>query len=230
MGGMARQKAQNPFGASGMAPQLFSNPSKLIRLSAINEGMDSLIELDQDDDDRHPYLKAGALGVGAAGVGATGLYGAGLLQRTKLGLGGAWNLARKDIGNIGQGGFSKIGSTISKGYGATLKPAVGTLGGAAKDIWSRLGKLGSRLVRASSKAPEIRFDEHILEPFSEGAAPKSKIAQEQFPAGLSPAAALQLPFPVLMRYMNRRNILQQAFSKREKLIQLNSRVNDLIKI
>lgn len=72
----------------------------------------------------------------------------------------------------------------------------------------------SKLVRLSAINSRldsiIKLDDTLLQPF-QGSAFKSKIEEEQFPAGLSPAAALRLPFPQLMQLLQRRNILQQIF-------------------
>jgi hypothetical protein len=51
----------------------------------------------------------------------------------------------------------------------------------------------------------------ILQPFQGATTHESKIDQLEFPAGLSPAAALRLPLPQLMAYLNRRNYLQQVY-------------------
>lgn len=48
-------------------------------------------------------------------------------------------------------------------------------------------------------------------PFQGSMKPESKIDTVQFPRGLSPAAALRIPLPQLMAYLNQRNILQTVF-------------------
>ncbi len=79
-----------------------------------------------------------------------------------------------------------------------------------------------------SKDKPIEFGTEILAPWHGNTGHTSKIDQLEFPAGLSPAAALQFPLPVLMHYLNQRNIMQQTFSwKTERLVQLSSKLDEI---
>jgi hypothetical protein len=65
-------------------------------------------------------------------------------------------------------------------------------------------------------------------PWQRSTEPESKIEQTQFPAGLSPAAALRIPLPQLMAFLNQRNILQQVFSeKMDRMVKLNSKLDEI---
>jgi hypothetical protein len=98
---------------------------------------------------------------------------------------------------------------------------------AVSDYRQRHG-ITRRPVEMSAKEKPIRFGAEILGPWHGKTGHTSKIDQYHFPAGLSPAAALQFPLPVLMKYLNQRNLLQQQFSwKHERLIQLSAKLDEI---
>lgn len=195
-----------------------SNQNKLVRLAAIDKNIDSIINFAYDDEDKKPLLgtaaKAGTL-VGA-GVGGTLAHQA---IRSSGGYGANWQGAKLGY---------KLGGTTGAGLPQTLGARVGSLTGGMKSQFGlALQKLKTILpnLKLESKESETRFAyvdpadakaqkkvEPILQPFSDGAVPHSKIIEEEFPAGLSPAAVLKFPFPKLMRYLNRPNQLQQQWS------------------
>jgi len=87
---------------------------------------------------------------------------------------------------------------------------------------------GTKPIRFNSGIPTDDSTATIMQPFQGATTHESKIDQLEFPAGLSPLAALQFPLPVLMRYLNQRNYLQQQFSwKQERLIQLNAKLDEI---
>lgn len=192
-----------------------NNPSKLVRLSELNHNLDSVIEFDYDDD---PQKRRSLLGTTAevaagAGAGAGAYLGHQAIQRSG---GYASNLASgKSAFTRGLHGTGLQG--LTKGPGRSVGQGLGMALSKLKTILPNL--------KLSSKEPEIQLDEHILEPW--GDQPKTKIIQEEFPAGLSPAAALKFPFPKLMRYLNRKEMYRQQFSKQEKLIELNTKAEAL---
>lgn len=77
----------------------------------------------------------------------------------------------------------------------------------------------SRLVRLSAKLDRlIQFEPPgdegtatIMQPFQGATTHESKIDQLEFPAGLSPLAAMRMPLPQLMAYLNERDHLRQIF-------------------
>lgn len=88
----------------------------------------------------------------------------------------------------------------------------------------------SALIKQGSINPHI--SEHILDPW-QGVMSKSKIIQEDFPSGISPAMALRFPLPKIMRFLKARRpqLLQQDFpgfsSRMNRLIQLEKRLDSL---
>lgn len=198
----------------------YSDTSKLVRLTEIGKNLDSVIKFAYDDEETN---KRSALGTGAlvGGAAATGVGGT-LAHQAISSTGGYAKNWSTGVAGLQRGwrgaGLQGVAKTAGRGWGHQLGMAL-----------SRLKPLlaGARLM--SSKDETIQFDEHLLEPW--GDMPKTKIIQEDFPAGLSPAAVLRFPFPKLMRYLNRPNQLQQqwsGFSKKEKLIELQSKVDSLI--
>lgn len=196
-----------------------SNPSKLVRLNEIGKTVDSIINFAYEDP-RKSSLAGGVAKVGAAGAaGAAGLYGYGLTRRgVSAGPWGSglYKAAGQDIHNVGSAmaagrapsaAFRDIGSSVAaggRGVGQGFKLAL-----------QRLKTFLPSVKGLSANGGMIRFDdkkEDLLEPASEGQVPNSKIMQEEFPAGLSPAAVLKFPFPKLMRFLQQKNILQQQYS------------------
>jgi hypothetical protein len=207
-----------------------SNTQKLIRLSEINHDLDSVIQFDYYDQRQRSLAGDVALvGGGAATIGGgylahrgiqkAGGYGK-FAQQAGLGydIGKAAGAGKNAVG-IGEAA-GQFGKTFGKAPGAALGTAAGIgrakIGSAAAGLWKR--------IKNFFEDPEkpIEFDgimgnkEHT-----------SKIDQLEFPAGLSPAAALQFPLPVLMRYLNQRNLLQQQFSRKERLVQLSAKLDGI---
>jgi hypothetical protein len=193
---------------------------RMVRLEAIDKTLDSIIQFQYEGDDtrsRYGLLKTGA-GVGA-GVGATILHQAIARQG---GYGAAWK--------AGKGAFKtateKTGQALLPGMeavGAAAKGVGSSVGSALGKVWKPVSKVARRFLESNEKP--IRLDATLLEPF-QGSSFKSKIEEEQFPAGLSPAAALRLPFPKLMALLNQRNLLQQVYSEKiDKLIELNEKLD-----
>lgn len=199
------------------------NTTKLVRLSELNNNLSSVIEFSYDEEDNRRSLfgstgqAVARTGVTAA-AGAAGVYGGALANKAIQRSGGyAANLA------AGKAAFTRGAAgtglqNIAKGPGRSIGQGLGMA----------LSKLKTLLpsLKLSSKESEIKLDEHILEPW--GDQPKTKIIDEQFPAGLSPAAALKFPFPKLMRYLNQKEMYRQQFSKQEKLIELKVKTESLI--
>jgi len=205
--------------------------SKLVRLSELSHNLDSVIKFDYDDDNKRSLAGTAVKGAGLAGLGTAGLYGYGLKRRGvdpgKFG-GGLYKAAGTDIHNVG--------SAMASGRVPTA--AVGDIGksigagarGIGQQVGGALAKLRTLLpgLKMSSRGETIQFDEHLLEPW--GDQPKTKIVQEEFPAGLSPAAVLKFPFPKLMKYLNRKEMYRQqysGFSSIGKLMQLNAKLTEL---
>lgn len=193
------------------------NPSRVVRLAQINNAIEF------DDEARRRRLEE--LAGGAAGI-ATGIP--------------AGTLATKFIGN--RNAFlervlaSEHPERWIKGLGYTgmgTGIAAGML--TARTIRKQFER--DRQQRAarelSSKKKPIEFadlpiaNKDILQPWQAGEEQGSKLYEVQFPAGLSPAAALRLPLPQLMAFLNQRNILQQQFSKRERLIRLSAKLDEI---
>ena len=83
-------------------------------------------------------------------------------------------------------------------------------------------------IRLESKDKPIELKASIVGPWVGSKGHESKIDQLEFPAGLSPAAALKFPLPKLMAYMNQRNQMQQVFSgKHKRLVELNSKLDEI---
>lgn len=212
--------------------------SKLVRLSELNHSLDSVVQFaydDEDHDDR--FTRNYKIGAGLTAAGAAG-YG-GYLGHKAISASGGYgaNLA------AGRSAFARgMHGTGLQGIAAGPGRSIGQFAGkATTGAQSALGKIFNPQILARLKglvvhsAPidknEIRFDNHILEPFADGAVPNSKIIAEEFPPGLSPAAALQFPFPKLMRYLNRPQQLQQqfrGFSKIGKLVELKSKLETMV--
>jgi hypothetical protein len=141
-------------------------------------------------------------------------------------------------GALKTGGYTVKGGTVR----------IPVLGNAGKKVPFRLSQLGSVAKEPawwnkstapryypgpakshfSSKEKPIQFDASILGPWQGPSGHESKIDQLEFPAGLSPAAVLRMPFPKLMAYLNQRNLLQQQFSwKHERLIRLSAKLDEI---
>lgn len=193
-----------------------SNPSKLIRLNEVEQKLDSIIQFDYGNDDQNKRSALGTAGVVGAGT-AAGVGGTLAHQAISSSGGYAKNWAT-GVGGFQRGlagkGMQGLGRTFGRNVGQQLGQALNKI----KTLW-----------KFSSNDQTVKFDSNLLEPFSAGAVPNSKIIEEQFPAGLSPAAVLRFPFPQLMAFLKQRNILQQQFSKREKLIALGSKVDAIIR-
>jgi len=204
--------------------------SRLIRLAKIDDHLDHVIRFDYNDDDQDKRSLVGGLAkVGAAGaVGAGATLGHQAIQSTG-GYTKNWM--------AGKAAFGRSFANPAKGMQGIAKGPGRVVG---QQIGGALAKLKEVLpsLRLSSKHPEIRLDETILSPW-QGSLTKSKIAQEQFPAGPNPDFApwaknlsreemLKLPFPKLMQFLNQRNLLQQRFSwKRERLVELNAKLDEI---
>jgi hypothetical protein len=213
-----------------------ANP-RLVRLAAIDERLNDLIQFQDSDDPynqrKFPWLKTGAtVGAGAGGLLAhqairrTGGYGAnlGAMRYGPDLLGRATGAIAPNTG--------AVGAALSPAYGAGAAAAK-SVGGAAKSgsklVWSAIKKAFVPAAEAAlqSKEEPITLDATLLEPF-QGSAFKSKIEQLQFPSGLSPLAAMRLPFPKLMALLQKKQILRQVFSKKhEKLIELNAKLDEI---
>lgn len=205
------------------------NQSKLVRLERIDKNLDSIIQF-QYDQNQHPLLKTGT----TAAVGAGGLA---LHQAVKRTGGYGANIAAMKTGQdlLGQATGNVAAGTGA--VGAALKPAASAAASAGKSVGSVAGKVWSGLKKAFVPAAEtlvsdpskaIEFDATILGPWQGHSGHETKIDQYEFPAGLSPAAVLKFPFPKLMAYLNRRNILQQQFSwKQGRLIQLSAKLDEI---
>lgn len=195
---------------------------RAVRLAAIDKKLESLVQFQYDDPDdqrRFPYGKTAAVG-GAVGGGyllnravqRTGGWGANLAA-------GRTAFADRLAGQLrfpGGGPGAAVGSTLARGA-KTISPALAKLKGLVKPVLARVG--------LESKEKPIRLDETLLQPF-QGDAFESKISQEQFPAGLSPAAALRMPFPELMKLLQRKQILRQVFSEKHgRLVELNDKLD-----
>jgi hypothetical protein len=200
------------------APLKYESSAKLVRLSLIDTALDSVIKFQYEDDQdqrrRFPWLTAGA----AAGAGAGGLLAhqairsSGGYAKNLLGARAGYGLARS-----GLGAASSAGSSL--GYKA------GGLAGKGVNI---LGDILKKFRRFESNEKPIEFKASIVGPWVGSKGHESKIDQLEFPAGLSPAAALKFPLPKLMRYMNKRNLMQQVFSrKQERLVELNSKLDEI---
>lgn len=126
-----------------------------------------------------------------------------------------------------QGPVVEATEAAQKGIGPATKKLLGKIG-----AWTG-GTVGTYgMVFPDRDDKTFSFDEHILEPW-QGVMSKSKIVQEEFPAGLSPAMALRFPLPKIMRFLKARRpqLLQEQFpgfsSRMEKLIKLNSKLDEL---
>jgi hypothetical protein len=98
---------------------------------------------------------------------------------------------------------------------------------ATEDYMKQRG-IQKRPVEMSANGEPIQFDASILGPWQGSKGHESKIDQLEFPAGLSPAAALAMPLPALMAYLNQRNLQQQVFSlKTERLIRLSAKLDEI---
>lgn len=147
--------------------------------------------MDSDNsEERRRYLKRAAL-LGT-GVGAAAYGGPAYLSLRRLGL------ARKESGVIAGVGGAKgavVGAGLGLGAGLLTRPKRKSI----EELSAKLDRL-------------IEFEKaEILGPWQGHLGAESKIDEEHFPAGLSPAAALRTPLPRLMAYLNKRNILQQVF-------------------
>jgi hypothetical protein len=206
------------FEQSGMGPKLFMNSDKLVRLSEIDRKVDSLIQFD-----RKSLLDTGE-DVAAGAALTAGGYGAYKTHKAIQGAGGYREAGQQlKIGyGIGKAGGAEVPiGEAWKGLRKGFKKAPGA------SIGSALGILRSKLHLESKEKP-IQFDASILGPWQGSKGHESKIDQLEFPAGLSPAAALQFPLPVLMKYLNQRNLLQQQFSwKAERLVQLSAKLDEI---
>jgi hypothetical protein len=137
----------------------------------------------------------------------------------------------------GVGGLAFLPAGIQADRARQRQAVLSQLLPMAREDYMREKGIRRRPVEMSAKEKPIQFalgiptDDStatIMQPFQGATTHESKIDQLEFPAGLSPAAALRFPLPVLMRYLNQRNYLQQQFSwKRERLIQLNAKLDEI---
>lgn len=216
-----------------------NDPSKLVRLAQIDKQLDSIVRFaySDEDDKTPPWSTPAKVGAGA-GIGVGGFLAHQAVQR-----GGGYG-ALIPQARVGYALGKTAGSSIP--YGQALKTAAGAatqapgaaVGGLAGVTGSKISSLLAKLAKPAAKALEaktrmISFDENILQPTN---VPKTKIVQEQFPAGKSPgyqrdptAEILRLPFPELMKLLKQKNILQQQFSKHGKLVELGSRLDGITK-
>lgn len=204
-----------------------SNTQKLIRLSEINRGVDSLIQFkDRDWTDTGADVAAG----GALALGGVGTY---KLHKAIQGAGGYRASAQQagmgyDLGKTVGSGKVGLGETAKSFAGAFKESPGGAVGGALGILRAKLGKA----FHYQSKEKLIQFESPTpISPWGGSTGHTSKIDQLEFPAGLSPVSALQFPLPVLMHYLNQRNILQQTFSwKTERLVQLSAKLDDVVEL
>lgn len=215
---------------------------------------------DRDRDQGHPIETAAKVGAGAATLGGGylahraiqryGGYGANV-EGFKQAMAGTLPKMQKTIpvgggayvtkGGLGMGVGQQVGA-LQKSFGRGLRGTqlTGIARGPGKYIGQYAGKAIGGLAglfgkKFGSREPMIQLDENILEPTN---VQKTKIVQEQFPAGKSPghqrdptAEILKLPFPELMKLLKQKNILQQqfpGFSKKEKLVELGSKLDGII--
>lgn len=222
-----------------------NSQSKLVRLSDINSNLEGIIQFayDDEDDPRLSWTDTAAKGAALAGAGVGGYLGHKAIQATG---GYGANLAagksafqRTLAGKGMQGLTAGPGRSIGQLAGTATTGAQSALG----KVSGWLDKLKGLVVKSAPPDPnEMRFDEHILEPFSDGAVPHSKIIQEHFPRGSNPGYApwaknlsreemLKLPFPQLMRLLNPPQQLRQQFSSRiERLVMMSSGLDDIIEL
>jgi hypothetical protein len=196
--------------------QMNTPNDRLIRLGAIKKNLDSIVQLQYED----PYVEKKdkfPLAVGGAGA-VAGAGGVLAHQAIKRSGGYAANLgAAKAASRFGPDLLAKAtGQAFSPGRAAGS--ALWKMKNLAKPLLGRFG--------LESKEKEISMDETLLEPF-QGSAFKSKIEQLQFPAGISPLMAMKMPFPKLMALLQKKQILRQVFSKKEKLIELNAKLDEI---
>lgn len=142
---------------------------RVIRLAAINDRLNQIVQFQNTDDDdeqrRQRLATLGKIGIGAGalGAGAAGLYGVGKMAPTAIGAGpggvyqlpgqsalGAAKSLGSDISSIGSGGARNIGSTIARGAGIAGQAGLSS----AKDLLRRAA-LKSAEVLASSKMERL---------------------------------------------------------------------------
>lgn len=190
---------------------------RLTRLTAIDKNLDSIVQFQyyEDPDEPSPRKKLGLVTAGGL-VGAGGVLGHQAVQRTG---GYAANVGAAKVA-------SKFGpDLLAKATGQAFSP--GRAAGSALWKLKNLAKPLLGRVGLEAFAEPIRMDATLHEPF-QGSAFKSKIEQLRFPSGLSPLAAMRLPFPKLMALLNRPQQLRQVFSKKhEKLIELNAKLDEI---
>jgi hypothetical protein len=117
------------------------------------------------------------------------------------------------------------GSRWGEKYKGPIRGAA--IGTGAYLLGRHMGKKKAESNMGSKEKP-IEFGSEILGPW-QGAKGTGKLYQEDFPAGLSPAAVLKFPFPKLMAFLRQKNILQQVFSeKMERLVELDSKLDEVI--
>lgn len=196
------------------------NP-RLVRLAAIGDRLNSVIQLQYEDEEhdvrkKFPWLKTGA----AVGAGAGGVLGHQAIQRTG-GYGANIRALRYGPDLLGKATGNIAESTGAIGAGVR-RATLPVLTAGKKALKPLLGRFG-----LDSKEQPIRLDETILEPFQANSF-EGKLYQQQFPAGLSPLAAMKLSLPKLMALLEKRQILRQVFSKKhEKLIELNAKLDEI---
>lgn len=196
------------------------NP-RLVRLAAIGDRLNSIIQLQYEDEDydtrkRFPWLKTGA----AVGAGAGGVLGHQAIQRTG-GYGANVRALRYGPDLLGKATGNIAESTGAVGAGAR-RVALPALTAGKKALKPLLGRFG-----LDSKEQPIRLDETILEPFQANSF-EGKLYQRQFPAGPSPLSAMRLSLPKLMALLEKKQHLRQVFSrKHEKLVELNAKLDEI---
>jgi hypothetical protein len=193
--------------------------TRIVRLSKIDRDLDSIIQLD----DKHPYLDTAATVAGGAGLVGGGLYAAGALTPKSYGgagLGVRSTIAKagRDVAGIGEGGGARIGKTIGRGLTSA--------GSAWQKILAKLGGAAAKALESKEKSVEFESPSPIS-PWGGSTGHESKIDQLEFPAGLSSLTVMQMPFPQLMKYLNQRNQLQQQFSRKGRLVELSSKLDEI---
>jgi len=198
-------------------PQVFMNTSKLVRLSAIDNRLDSLIQFRDWRDTTEDVAAGGALTAGG--------YGGYKLHKAIRASGG-YREAGQQLG-IGYGLGKAGGADVPLGT-AWKGLRKGFKGSPGASVGSALGILRSKLHLESKEKPVQFGTPAPISPWGGSTGHESKIDQVEFPSGPAPLTMLQMPLPALMRYLNRPGQLQQAFSrKKERLVQLSAKLDEI---
>jgi hypothetical protein len=215
--GTLRKTGWKPSREKKKTKNMSTPNERMVRLAAIDKKLDSIIQFQYDDEPR-PATYSGLAKIGAGvGVGAGGLLLHGAIRKQ-----GGYQAAWK----AGQSAFKDAGNKT----GQMLLPGMEAVKGVGSKVGGFLGKITKPLLGRfglESNEKPIRFNT-LMGPWQGSMKPESKIDEQQFPAGISPAAALKMPFPQLMALLNKRNLQQQVYSsKLERLIELNEKLDSL---